>query len=103
MVEEQKNPEEEQGQASGGITSPEGILMLCIAGVIDIISLIPVVNFISDILGIIIIGGWLVVTRPGTALKKALGRFLLACGIEFIPIVSIAPSWTWFVYKALNE
>lgn len=88
---------------SGNLTSPEGILMLSIAGIIDVISLIPIINIVSDVLGIIIIGGWLVITRPGEALKKAVKKFLIACGIELIPIVSIAPSWTWFVYKTLND
>lgn len=87
----------------GGATSPEGVLMLCVAGIIDVISLVPVINIVSDVLGIIIIGGWLVVTRPGEALKKATKRFLIACGIEIIPVVSIAPTWTWFVYKTLND
>mgnify|MGYP001618169117 FL=1 len=108
MAEEEKNEtentkSENSGVEKGGITSPEGVLMLCIAGIIDIISLIPVINIISDVLGIIVIGGWMVITRPGEALKKAAGKFLIACGIELIPIVSIAPSWTWFVYKTLHD
>ncbi len=90
-------------ETQGNITSPEGVLMLCVAGIIDVISLIPVINIISDVLGIIIIGGWLIITRPGQALKKAAKRFLIACGIELIPILSIAPTWTWFVYKALKD
>ena len=77
--------------------------MLCVAGIIDVISLIPVINVISGVLGIIIIGGWLVITRPGQAIKKAVKRFLIAIGIEAIPIVSALPSWTWFVYKILKE
>lgn len=89
--------------ADGNITSPEGVLMLCVAGIIDTISLIPIINVISDILGIIVIGGWLIVTRPGEALKKAVKRFLITCSIELIPIVSVAPSWTWFVYKTLKD
>jgi len=87
----------------GSLTSPEGILMLCVAGIIDIISLIPIINIASDVIGIVIIGGWLIITRPGEALKKAVKRFLVACGIELIPVVSIAPSWTWFVYKTLKD
>jgi len=106
---ENTKPEDSNGEAGGdsdnkgGITSPEGVLMLCVAGIIDIISLIPVINIVSDVLGIVIIGGWMVITRPGEALKKALKRFLIACGVESIPIVSIAPTWTWFVYKTLEN
>ncbi|OGZ78208.1 MAG: hypothetical protein A2528_00095 [Candidatus Staskawiczbacteria bacterium RIFOXYD2_FULL_37_9] len=98
-TEEQKN----DAGDNGGITSPEGVLMLFLAGIIDTISLIPIINVVSDILGIIVIGGWLVITRPGEALKKATKRFLIACGVELIPVVSIAPTWVWFVYKTLND
>jgi hypothetical protein len=93
----------EEKQSSGGLTSPEGILMLSAAGIIDIVSIIPGINILSDVLGIIIIGGWLVITRPGEALKKAVKRLLVAFGIELIPVVSIAPTWTWFVYKTLKS
>ncbi|MCX6718284.1 MAG: hypothetical protein NTY81_01625 [Candidatus Staskawiczbacteria bacterium] len=104
MPEQKEEEQKKEGDGnSGNLASPEGILMLCVAGIIDAISLIPVINIISDILGIIIIGGWLLITRPGEAVKKAVKRFLIACGIELIPIVSIAPSWTWFVYKTLKD
>jgi hypothetical protein len=106
MAEEKTNDQvitDNNADEKGNITSPEGVLMLCVAGIIDIISFIPLINIISNILGIIIIGGWLVITRPGEALKKATKRFLIACGIEIFPIVSIIPSWTWFVYKTLND
>lgn len=108
MPEEQLETEDggsdtQAGGSSGGLTSPEGILMLCIAGIIDLISLVPVINVVSDVLGVVIIGGWIVITRPGEAFKKAIKRLLIAAGIELIPIVSIAPSWTWFVYKTLKD
>lgn len=97
---------ETSGQISkddgGNLTSPEGILMLCIAGIIDAISLVPAINVLSDILAFLIIGGWLVVTRPGEALKQVAKKFFIVFGIEAIPIVSIAPTWTWFVYKTLK-
>ena len=100
----EKTDKEGASESMGGnISSPEGVLMLSIAGLIDIISFIPVINIVSDVLGIIIIGGWLVITRPGQAMKKALRRFLIAIGIELVPIVSIFPTWTWFVYKTLKE
>ena len=104
-----KNDEDGGGEisskkgGSGGITSPEGILMLCVAGIIDAISLIPAINVVSDVLGVIVIGGWLVITRPGTAIKKATKKFLIVCGIELIPVVSMAPSWMWFVYSVLKD
>ena len=87
----------------GGMTSPDGILMLILAGVLDLISLIPILNILSNILGVIIIGGWLFVTRPQTAIKKASKRFLIACGVELIPVISVFPTWLWFVYKTLKD
>jgi len=95
--------EEQEDDAKGELTSPEGILMLCTAGFIDVISFIPAINWVSTILGVIIFGGWLIITRPGKAIKIAVKRLLIACGIEVVPIVSIAPAWTWFVYKTLKE
>ncbi|MCX6720862.1 MAG: hypothetical protein NTW11_03590 [Candidatus Staskawiczbacteria bacterium] len=88
---------------SGNLTSPEGVLMLTIAGIIDVISIIPVINVVSDILGIIIIGGWLLFTRTGEAIKRATVKLLIACGVELIPVVSILPGWTWFVYSTLTD
>jgi len=95
--------ESSPGGNSGNLTTPEGVIMLSAAAIFDIVSLVPGVNVISDIFGIVIIGGWLVFTRPGEALKKAIKKFLIACGIELIPIVSVAPSWTWFVYSILKD
>lgn len=98
--------EESRGDALKGIenlASPEAILMLCVAGVIDAISMIPVINFISDILGVIIIGGWMIITRPGQIIKKAIIRFIIVFVLELIPVVSVSPCWTWFVYKTLKD
>jgi hypothetical protein len=101
------------GGASGGgsITSPEGILMLCLAAIFDIIGLIPLIGDISDIFAGIIFGGWMIITG-----KKAIKNFLIAFILEAFPIVSdVAPfvsllsggkipaSWIGCVYKTLNE
>ena len=85
------------------LTSPEAILMLSVAGIIDIISLIPAINWMSTVLGILVIGGWMVITRPGQALKRAAFRFLVVFGIELVPFVSIIPGWTGFVYMTLKS
>ncbi|TSC95010.1 MAG: hypothetical protein CEN87_22 [Parcubacteria group bacterium Licking1014_1] len=109
---EEEKKEEDGSKAAdkgsgGNIASPEGILMLCIAGIIDIISIIPVVNFISGMLGTIVIGGWLVIMRPGYASKQAIKRiafrFFVVFFMEYVPVISAAPSWTWFVYKTLKD
>jgi hypothetical protein len=101
--EEAKTEAPLQNTNAGNATSPEGVLMLCIAGLIDMISLIPILNFASTVIGVVIIGGWVAFTRPGEALKRAIKKFLIVCGIELVPVISITPSWTWFVYKVLND
>jgi len=98
---------EDKKKSSGSIASPEGILMLCVAGIIDIISFIPVINVISGVLGFIVIGGWLIIMRPGqlakNAVKRIAFRIIVVCFMEFVPVLSVAPTWTWFVYKTLKE
>lgn len=95
------------GGSAGNLTSPEGILMLCIAGLIDVVSFIPFLNFISWLVGIIIIGGWYAVFHfkqaTKSAAKKLVIRILIALGIEIIPVASALPGWTWFVYKTLKD
>ena len=93
---------EEEKKEDGGVTSPEGILMLCVAGLLDVLSLIPVINDIVDILGVVIIGGWIVVTGRTEQLKKDIPRVIATIAIEAIPVVSALPSWTYFVWKVLN-
>jgi len=100
---EEKQEDQAPKNTGGNLSSPDGILMLCIAGILDALSFIPVLNWVTWVLGIIIIGGWLVITRPKQAIKKAVKKFLIVLGIEVIPVVSAAPSWTWFVYKTLKE
>ncbi len=114
--EEKKSPEKdnsndsEKGESKdtpqknyAALSSPEGILMLPIAAAIDLISVVPALNFASFIIGVIIIGGWLVITRPGSAIKKAVKRILVTLGFEVIPIVSIVPTWTWFVFNEITS
>ena len=87
---EEKNDDEEkiEGDAGGensggGIASPEGILLLCVAGLFDGIGLIPVVGDVSDIIAGIVFGAWMIITK-----KKGWWKFLLAIVLEAIPIVS---------------
>lgn len=106
--------------AQGQLTAPEGILMLCVAGLLDIIGLIllclswlGVDDYgILDIIGFFIIGGWLLIrtgTMRGTKgaqqiAKKVAKKFGIAFIIELIPFVgSAAPSWTWCVYSVLKD
>ncbi len=120
MAEEEENtntlngkesPEtEEEGklESSGGnLASPEGILMLSVAVIIDVISFIPFLNFASWVVGVIFIGGWYAFFHTKQTVKAAGGkiwlRILILLGVEVIPVLSIFPTWTWFVYKTLKE
>jgi len=102
--------------AESNLTGPEGILLLCVAGLLDAIgfglflfSWIGVDDYgILDIVGAVIIGGWLL-TRNGfsggveEAAKKTLKRFGFAFGAELVPFLGgIAPSWTILVWKELK-
>jgi hypothetical protein len=100
--------------ADGSLTTPESVLMLCMAGFFDLIGLIPLVGDISDIIAGIIFLIW-TLTKPSGG-KKVL-KFLLAFILEAIPIVSdIAPlvslvamicgqkwptSWIGYVYSII--
>ena len=100
---------------SGNITSPEGILMLIVAGIIDGIGFIIFIlgawfaiddYGILDILGMIIIGGWMYLksSSNSSAVKKGLKRFITSSVVELIPFLGGAsPSWTWLVYKTLKD
>lgn len=114
---QQQNTESSQEQGGGGgfgpILTPEGIIMLLIAGIIDIISVIPFVNMVTDIIGMCVVGLWLIVRgrrpqrvgrsgRPIVRSFKWLGRIGTFIG-EFIPAVSALPLWTLLVYSELKN
>lgn len=100
----------------GNLTGPEGILLLCVAGLLDAIGFIFFLFFwlgiddygILDIIGTVIIGGWLLI-RTGSSkgtqdiAKKTLKRFGFTFAIELIPFLGgISPSWTILVWKELK-
>ncbi|OGZ65150.1 MAG: hypothetical protein A2998_02605 [Candidatus Staskawiczbacteria bacterium RIFCSPLOWO2_01_FULL_37_25b] len=98
--------------SEGNLTAPEGILMLCVAGILDgigfiffLLSWLGVDDYgILDILGAVIIGGWLFMRKGTAAASGALKRFLIAFGIETVPFLgSISPSWTIMVWKELKS
>jgi len=110
--------ESEEGQAEskgGNFTSPEGILMLSIAAVLDGIGLMLFIvgTWVAiddygmlDIFGMVVIGGWMF-ARSGvnaTAVKKGIRRFVTSSAIELVPFLGGAsPSWVWLVYKTLKD
>lgn len=108
--ESEKSNENEQTD-KGNLTAPEGVLMLCVATLLDGIGLI--LFFLSwlgvddygllDIIGGVIIGGWLYF-RKGTISPKMLRRFLIAFGVEVVPILgSVSPSWMILVWQELKS
>lgn len=122
-----EKPEQETGedQKQGAIFSPEGILMLLLAVMVDLsglIEFIPVLGTVlswgADIFGLIFIGGWMffrsqsvAVTGRATARAgkmagwaKRMKWLRPLCFIgEFIPVVGILPLWTLVVYFELKQ
>ena len=95
---------------------PEGILLLCVAGLLDSIGFVLFLFSwmgiddygILDIIGAVIIGGWLLM-RTGASkgtqdvAKKTLKRFGFTFAVELIPFIGgISPSWTILVWKELK-
>jgi len=98
--------------SKGNLTGPEGILLLCTAVILDGTGLIflcfsplGIDDYgILDIIGAIIIGGWLYLRKGKTAGTKVLQKFLIAFGIEAVPFIgSISPSWTILVWDQLKS
>ena len=118
----EKVSDQSQEEKTGVLFSPEGLLMLTLAVIVDLAGLaefIPVVgtiiSFVSDMVGIIFIGGWMffrsqtvtVTKRAAVRGTRALRwlRWLrpLAFIGEFIPFVGILPLWTIIVYLELKQ
>jgi hypothetical protein len=116
---EDKNYETEENidetNVSGNLASPEGVLMLGVAVILDSIGFaifllgtwVGIDDYgILDAIGLAIIGGWMVF-RGGfdkNVAKKGLRRFITTTMVEICPFLGGAsPTWTWFVYKTLKE
>ncbi len=111
---------------NGSFFSPGGIIMLIFAGFLDIMGLCELlffliggINFlggstvigeiistITDIIGLIVIGGWSIIRGGGdlTSLKRK--RMGLRFGLSFLgeatPGIGILPFWTIYVYNTLK-
>lgn len=107
--------EGEQSDKSFSLTSPEAIMMLFIAVILDLIGYVLLVAalddfWLTDIVGVLIIGSWIFTrsggkrTAKGNPKMKGLKRFGLATVVEAIPYVgSLSPSWSIMVYKELKN
>lgn len=117
---EEESPEETtspETESMGALFSPEGVIMMFLAGILDLIGLI-ILCFglddcgILDIIGLILIGGWML-SRYGRitvskGAKKIGSKMLKQVGLSFlgelIPYFgNIAPCWTLAVYFQIKS
>ncbi|HPD19725.1 MAG TPA: hypothetical protein PLV95_00580 [Candidatus Pacearchaeota archaeon] len=92
--------------------SPETVLMLCWAGLIDLIGIVLLCfaldDFgILDLISTITIGGWMFLRKGKLvnfkAQRKRLVRFLVGMGIEIVPYLGALPAVTIITYLTLTE
>ena len=122
-AEEETEKEPADTEKMGAFLSPEGILMMGLAILIDMAGLFSlvliwlfgvgfIISTIFDVAGLVLIGGWMLL-RSGQitatkGAKKAFGKLLKRGGLSFIgesiPIFGdIAPCWTLAVYFELKN
>lgn len=107
----------EQTNSGANLLGPEGLMMLSIAGILDIFSALLSPTIIGSkivyFLGLIIIGSWQLL-RFGSLPQKKEGGEILAKKFfkkhwkklvaKFIPILGdITPLWTWTVYSEFKK
>jgi len=112
--------EKEEGGAinfSGisSVLSPEGVMMLFIAVIIDIIDFLIGSFFLLDIVAMLVIGVWIYFHSQQVAVTKGAAARLsvwtkrlrwlrpLMIVLEWIPIVGMLPLWTLLVYFELKQ
>jgi hypothetical protein len=116
--EEQVNTQPETVQLSQtsikGLFTVEGIMMLTLAGLLDVLGLVDAIpllgtmlSYAVDATGILLIGGWLLFFRQKTGPSAAIGRgktglarwFVRGGCIlgELIPGLGMLPFWTFLV------
>ncbi len=92
--------------------SPETVLMLSWAGLIDLIEIILLCFALDDVgildlISTITIGGWMFLREGKTvnfkAQRKRLVRFLAGMGIEIVPYLGALPMVTVITYLTLKE
>ncbi len=129
-AEREETPEEETARKSMALLRPEGIAMMSLAGILDLIGLICLIldiffgvgeipSWISDGVGIIFVGGWMffragrveVPERVKRGVDKGLRKlfrgkwkkFLTPVIGEVAPFVGALPFWTISVYFELTS
>lgn len=123
VLEEKVFLEAEETRRAIAFFSPEGVVMLSLAGLLDLIGIILLCFalddfWVTDVLGLLFIGLWIYFRsqtikaphRTAQKLTKAAKtaqrlrwlRPLLVLG-EFIPYLGAAPCWTLLVYFELKS
>jgi hypothetical protein len=110
-----KEAEEAEVRRQGAIFTPEGVVMLVIAAIIDIIDFFIGSFFVLDIVAMLTIGVWIyfhsqqfTVTKGTAARMSAWTKRLrwlrpLMIVLEWIPIVGMLPLWVLLVYFELKQ
>lgn len=70
------------------------VLMLIVGIILDIASIVPVLNFFTDFVAIIVFGIWFYVLGMGIVNARKLAGPIVAMIIEAVPAASIIPSIT---------
>ena len=87
----------DDGAGVGSIFTPEALVMFAIAGVFDLIGLIPLVNIVSSIVAGITISAWMI----GTG-RKGWPRFIIAFILELLPGISTITPTISIICMTLN-
>ena len=131
--EAEETPGEAAGRKISAITSPEGVLMLFVGGILDILSIIGAILILAFgvglifakivyIVGCVIVGAWAFFRSgalPAMPGKKGKGKIEKKAGRTFmnflkrqwpklggkvIPAIGDAlPLWTWTIYSELTS
>ena len=126
-VPKEETPEEEATRKISALLSPEGVLMMSVGVLLDILSIIGAILIIAFgvglvfakvvyIVGFIIIGSW-AFFRSGTLPIKGKERKKMVRGLanflkrqwpklagKVVPVVGdCLPLWTWMVYSELTS
>lgn len=80
----------------------EGYAMIGVAGLFDIISIVPFLNIVSEILAAIVFGIWFITNGVPPKISYKVGATAVGSAIiGFIPVLSILPEMTCFIVITL--
>jgi small-conductance mechanosensitive channel len=121
---EEETLEEPTGGGIGALFSPEGVVLMTIAVILDLVGIILILFalddfFITDIIGIIFISAWMLIRSSTVAVPKKMQKkaqtglaklfrgpwkkFLTPIIGEVIPYAGALPCWTLAVYYEITS